>query len=573
MGSERTVYISVKHLSLASVLYRCLICHKLRDKMNNFAPRALRISCLNGTRTILRTSKFDSLAARFTTSWTRRYSIVLSPLRQTKSRSHSNIFSGVHKQESNLSLLPGSIRTFASRRIITRFEDLPSRYRLEDGIPFRDKPLSQAETAAIFEGFLDVDTANRLLKFIHGRRVAGTLQDPNLPNPYQRQAFEAGLQWLRKYVPVDEVKCAGTRAELELAEIERCNIARAEEMRLYKPNSKKQKDVYGKSGLEAIRKAKEQELDRKNAQRKTLLSKADQVQQKTGTLERLFATSQVELRRPGENPRLKFYLKRAKVLPDTPPEMSIFQRLWPSGFLVLAFVGGCITFASVYTPPKRDWRLWPDVPPSAATIIGIILANTLVLGAWRFPPALRVLNKYFITVPGYPFAFSLIGNIFSHQTLSHFCLNMAVLWFVGTRLHEEVGRGNFLAIYLACGAFGSFTSLTSWVLKSNFSTSSLGASGALCGILSAHLFLNGSERVTFFGFPPENWPGLPAVMLLVILIGLDIIGLRRDQKLATIDHWAHMGGYASGIGAAEILKLRARQRKEVEMERRKNLSI
>jgi rhomboid-like protein len=37
----------------------------------------------------------------------------------------------------------------------------------------------------------------------------------------------------------------------------------------------------------------------------------------------------------------------------------------------------------------------------------------------------------------------------------------------------------------------------------------------------------------------------------------------------TLDHWAHLGGYAAGIGAAELLKMKARRR-AMEEERRKN---
>ncbi|KAF8858098.1 rhomboid-domain-containing protein [Acephala macrosclerotiorum] len=560
--------------------------------MKCLAPTAIRISCFN-TRTIFRQCpKVDSLAARLAQGL-RPYS-AFSTSRQLRVRPTDRKLLGLSWQSPNLWNLPAGVRTFASQSIITRFEDLPSNYRVEDGLPFREKSLTQPEVVAIFGKLLEVKTANRLLRFIHGRRVAGTLEDPTLSNPYQQQTFEVGLKWLREHVPVDEIACAGLRAEQELAELEQDNVqdnlASGERIGLYKksptskkevyqpnsryqPNSNKRNDVYGKSGLDAIREANEKAFDKKEAEEQTRLAKEVGIPQKTGTLEKLSARSQVELRRQGENPKLKYYLERAKILPDKPPEMSKFQRLWPSALVVLAFVTGCLLFAQVYTPPKKDWRMWPDVPQSAATIIGIILANTIILGAWRVPPLFRVLNKYFITVPGYPFPMSLIGNVFSHQTLSHFAINMVVLWFVGTRLHEEVGRGNFLAIYLGCGALGSFASLTSWVLKNNFASSSLGASGALCGILAAYLLLNSSERVTFFGFPPESWPSISAMTLLIFMIGLDVVSMRKAKNIVTVDHWAHLGGYFSGIAAAGALKMRASQKEKVEMEKRKDLGI
>jgi rhomboid-like protein len=459
---------------------------------------------------------------------------------------------------------------------------LPTDYKDEDGLSFRTNPLSQDEAAAIFGRVIDARTANTLLRVLHGRRVAGTLEDPSLANTtkWEQRAQMDALVWLRKNVPVDESLCAGLRAEQELAEMEADIVSDAQRLGLYKndsvmdyrPNSAGSEHVYGESVLDAIRKAKEKELDEVEAQQKKT-SQADEIRHNTGTLEKLSARSQVELRRKGENPRLKYYLERAKVLPDTPPEMTILQRLLPSGLVVLGFVMACYTFTQVYTPPRTSNRMWPDMPPSAATIIGIIIANSLVLGAWRVPPLFRMLNKFFITVPGFPRPLSLIGNNFSHQSFYHFAVNMTVLWFVGTRLHDEVGRANFLAIYLSCGAIGSFASLASWVLRSNWVSSSLGASGAVSGIIAAYLFLNGSEKVTLFGFfPPENWPSISAMGFLILLISLDIIGL-TSKKVVNIDHWAHLGGYASGIAAAEMLKVRSRQRKASDAERRKNMGV
>jgi rhomboid-like protein len=438
--------------------------------------------------------------------------------------------------------------------------------------------LSNIEATTIFGNVVDAAIANRVLRILHGRRVAGTLEDPSLSdaNLYERQVWENALAWLRKNIPVDEVQCAGLRAEKELAEVEEQIVSDAERIGLYRPNSRENVDVYGKSGLDAIREAKEREWDEKEAKKakKAKVNQADEIRRNTGTLEKISARSQVELRRPGENPWLKYYLERAKVLPDTPPEMSIFQRLWPSGLFTIGVVLASYLFTQAYIPPRPSWRMWPDVPSSAATIIGIFLANALVLFAWRIPPLFRVLNKFFISVPGYPRPFSIIGNIFSHQSFSHFGINMTVLWFVGTRLHEEVGRANFLAIYISAGALGSFASLASWVLRNNFVSASLGASGALCGVVAAYLLLNSTEKVRLFGvFPPEDWPSISALGFLVFLISLDILGLNRFNKIMTVDHWAHLGGYATGIASAEMLKMRARQRKAIEAERKKHAGV
>jgi rhomboid-like protein len=468
------------------------------------------------------------------------------------------------------------VRTFVSRRIITKHEELPESYTDDQGLPFSAGPLRKEEVFAIFGKGTDANSANRLLSVLHGRRVAGTLADLDAPGSldvYEERAWEIGLAWLRKNVPVDEIRSASINAENQLAAMKAELVADSERLGLYKPNSipREKNDMYGKSVLDAVREQKEKELDEKEAREAREMNQANEIRQNTGTLEVATPRSRVELRRPGENPRLKFYLERSKVLPNTPPEMSMLQRLWPSGLIVVGVVLGCVVFSHVYRPPKRSDRLMPEIPPAAATFIGLFLVNLMIFGMWHHPPAFRLLNKYFVTTPGYPYPLSLVGNIFSHQSFSHFAMNMTVLYFVGTRFHDEVGRGNFLAIYVACGALGSFVSLASWVIKGNFVSSSLGASGALAGIIAAYLWLNSNEAVKFFGvFPPDSWPSIPSIVFLVLLIGSDMFCLTKWNKTPiTLDHWAHLGGYAAGIGAAELLKMKARRR-AMEEERRKN---
>ena len=148
-------------------------------------------------------------------------------------------------------------------------------------------------------------------------------------------------------------------------------------------------------------------------------------------------------------------------------------------------------FSESWYEPNRLDRLWPNTPLSAATIFGLFIANASILALWKmWPPALRILNRYFLNTPAYPYAFALLGNTFSHQTFRHFALNMIVLWVVGLRLHEEVGRGTFLAIYLTSGVVGSFAALSAFAISRVLISTSLGASGCLTGIVGATLAIH-----------------------------------------------------------------------------------
>lgn len=560
--------------------------------MNSLWPAASRLSRTNPRAIFQTCHKLDSLASRLARRSVRPYSISSLPFRRREVgiRASEQLRRPLLASSSPWSVGIGAARTFASQQIITRWEMLPESYMDREGIPFRSKPLSKEETLAVFGKGIDANSANRLLSIMHGRRVAGTLADPDAPTyqgMHEQHAINTALEWLRKNVPVDEVRSAGLRAERELAEMEKDIISDSERIGLYKPNDQnseegrtgtKSKDVYGKSGLDYIKEQKEKALDDKEREEQARMSQADEIRYNTGTLEPITARQRVELRRKGENPRLKYYIERSKILPNTPPEMTIFQRLWPSALLTLAIVGFCLVLPLLYTPPKNSQRMFPDIPPAAATVLGLIAINVLVFAAWHSPPFFRVLNKYFITVPGYPIAASLFGNIFSHQEFYHLAVNMFVLFFVGSRLHDEVGRANFLAIYLSSGMVGSFVSLSSFVVRSSFVSSALGASGALAGVIAAYLWLSRNEVVTLFGLSTitgeDSWLRIPCWVPLFIMIGIDAFALTKwNTKPIKFDHWAHLGGYFTGMGAAEVIRARANYRKKLELERRKNLGV
>ncbi|RDW88879.1 hypothetical protein BP6252_00911 [Coleophoma cylindrospora] len=538
--------------------------------MNTLCPLARRTICQPPLAILQTCLRVDSLAARLARGSNRTYFILArsSPRR---------VESSIRIWSTSNPSLGLQVRNFASRRIITEWEELPKDYEDEQGLEFRNTLLSRQEIQRFIGKDIEPDMGNQLLKVMHGRRVAGTLSDPSYTHfsGFSELAHQRALAWLRQNVPVDEDHNEGMRAQEELRAMNEELISDAERIGLYQPNSAPRAEgesVHGVGVFEKIRKAKEEAFEAQEEARKKQMA---EVQQVTGTLQTV-GHSNVELRRPGENPKLKYYLERAKVLPDAPPEMSKFQRLWPSALVTLAVIGGSVMFAQLYTPPPNSARMFPDEPPAAVTVNAIMAANVLIFALWRFPPAFRMLEKYFISVPGYPRALSMLGNVFSHKDFSHLFLNMLGVWFAGTRLHDDVGRANFLAIYLSAGVIGSFTSLSYFVARSYFMSSSLGASGALMGIGSAYLWLHSDSYMKFFGFPPDPAQGISGSAILAALLCYEVGSIllsRRSGMGFKHDHASHLGGAFAGIVAAQILKNNAAEKKRKELERRKNLGF
>ncbi|PKX94453.1 rhomboid protease PCP1 [Aspergillus novofumigatus IBT 16806] len=479
---------------------------------------------------------------------------------------------------------PASVRSFSASVPFLSQSAPPA----EHGVPPRSEPFSPAEINEIFGPRAKISPAmgNRVLAVLHGRRTAGTL-DLDLPKDITRSvppaSRDAALEWLRGNYPLDEDAAILARIEREELEEQQKLIKRAEELGLYKPQSGTfgaergdSNDPYGKSVLKEIRernearllaeqeKKRKEWLENENKEREQLLR---QVKQNTA-LQKFDDSSALEVREradPAERPLLawiqKHHLQATDWNVEAAEKLSTARRILPSLALTLFVLGLSYAFAATYEAPARADRMWPDMPPAAATAFAIMGANLTIFLLWKFPPAWRMLNRYFISVPFKPHPLSIVGNVFSHQQFKHLALNMLMLWFIGTKLHDDIGRGNFLGLYMAAGGFGSLVSLTGHVLMGQLMITSLGASGAISGIVAAWCLLHSQERFTVF-FLPREWQEVISAKGWVLLTGFvafEIFSLVSPFRVMKLDHFAHLGGYL--IGAVWALAWKGEQKK------------
>ncbi|KAF8455118.1 hypothetical protein BGX38DRAFT_1067577, partial [Terfezia claveryi] len=229
---------------------------------------------------------------------------------------------------------------------------------------------------------------------------------------------------------------------------------------------------------------------------------------------------------------------------DTPPALTNTQRLLPSLLFALAICGASYAYAQYWQPPHPSTRLFPQLPQSVATVGALISANFLIFLLWKVPIPLnwRILNKYFISVPGLPNAFAVLGATFSHQSLPHLGLNCFALYVFGTTLCDQLGRGNFLAIYFSSAAASSFASLAYHVVRARFHVFALGASGAVSGVLGAYAYFNPNRELYFLLFP---FMAVKAAHFVGAMAGFEIWGLLRGYT--KVDHVAHLSGLATGL--------------------------
>jgi len=490
--------------------------------------------------------------------------------------------------------LPGSpirigIRTIFSGPQYKDYVDLPPNYRDEVGLPFRGKDLGLPEVVAIFGPDLRPVAANKLLRILHGRRVAGTLDDPVVKiNTVQFTAKQrdAALAYLRSVAPVNEVANAGLRAEDELRMLEGELEEEGEDtdkakkpgytsrFQIYKKDEagsgQPQDEVYGQGVLDKIRARNEarymEELKKKEEEKKK--QEEEQARLNPGGLQT------IDLNQPREvSPRMQQWVEAATSDLKEPPKMRAWERLLPSTIFVALLVGGVVAYAEYYRPPLRMDRIWPDVPPAAATVIGLIALNVAGFLLWKVPPAWGMMNRYFMVVAATPRPLSILGAMFSHQKASHMITNMLFLWFFGVRMHDEVGRGNFLATYFASGSVGFLATLYSLVLRNQLHLTTLGASGAIYGAAAAYFWMHRFDGFKILGLPPDPSSGVQGLGFIGLMLAVNISAMFSKNHM--LDIASHVAGIGVGIAAGHYLqgKMEAKKRRLLGEERQTNLGI
>jgi rhomboid-like protein len=456
---------------------------------------------------------------------------------------------------------PGIRTLIGGPAVITHYVDLPPTYTDEEGLPFAKHDLEASEILAIFGPHMGSTTGNKLLRILHGRRVAGTLDDPMVrvnTMAYDTKSQRIALAYLRQYVPVDEIVNAGLRAEDELAALENGGTADAKQpesepgsaskLKLYtKPDAK---SVYGHGALDAIRAHNKAKYEAQLKQREEEEKKREE-EERHGKAGPLQVAGKPQTRQLSA--KMQEYMVRGQSDLKEPPQMPKWQRLLPSAAFVLVVSGLCLVYAEFYQPVKRADRWWPDIPPAAATVGSLILLNLLGWGLWKIPPIWGPLNRYFLIVAATPRAATMVSVMFSHQSFVHMLQNIAFLWFVGVRFHDDVGRGTFLATYFASGAVGALGTLTYAVMRSRLDLTSLGASGAIYGIGAAYLWLHRFESFRILGLPPPPSDGIQGLILLAFAAALNIGGAFTAARFK-VDYTSHLVGLGIGVFAAHLVE-------------------
>ncbi len=198
---------------------------------------------------------------------------------------------------------------------------------------------------------------------------------------------------------------------------------------------------------------------------------------------------------------------------------------------------------------------------------GLIGMNIFIF-IYEFTQPEQQLNQFFHMYALIPQEFSanpsgewltLISSQFLHGGLLHVGANMLYLWIFGNNIEDRMGHIPYLLFYLSCGILAA---LSQWFVSMDSTIPSLGASGAIAGVLGAYILRFPQAKVltlvfivffaTTFRIPALYVIGLFFVQNL--LSGLASIN-GPSMLQGGVAYWAHIGGFVFGIILAPFFGL------------------
>ncbi len=203
--------------------------------------------------------------------------------------------------------------------------------------------------------------------------------------------------------------------------------------------------------------------------------------------------------------------------------------------------------------------------------VGIIVVNIIAFAYELLAEASGTLDQTFYTMGVVPFevtnnfgpavALSFITSMFLHGGFMHIAGNMLYLWIFGNNVEDSMGRGRFLVFYLMTGSVASIAQV---LARPDSPLPTIGASGAIAGVLGAYIVLFPNARVQtliFLGYF-ARMAQLPALsvlgfwFVLQLFNGLLAFGM---MQMGGVAWFAHVGGFVAGLLLVRLFAVGRRQ--------------
>jgi membrane associated rhomboid family serine protease len=174
------------------------------------------------------------------------------------------------------------------------------------------------------------------------------------------------------------------------------------------------------------------------------------------------------------------------------------------------------------------------------------------------------LSAFLAGSPKYPLAaivISFFTSMFLHAGWMHVLGNMWFLYIFGDNIEDYLGHFKYLVFYVLCGLFAMGTQVAIYPY-SNLPT--VGASGAIAGVLGAYFILYPRARVLtwffVFIFYLPAWVMLGYWFVLQFFAGAVSLSMAQaGRDVGGVAVWAHVGGFVAGLVMVKLFPERERR--------------
>lgn len=208
-------------------------------------------------------------------------------------------------------------------------------------------------------------------------------------------------------------------------------------------------------------------------------------------------------------------------------------------FVVLQGLGSNDSFTYSFSTVPLEIITGHDVVTAARTVIDPMTGQHLSMPGLGPTP-----GSVYLT---------LFTSMFMHGGIAHIAGNMLFLWIFGDNIEDRLGHVRYLIFYLVCGIIASlshvFATYAFATNQAELMVPSLGASGAISGVLGGYILLYPSRRVTVFLFrfltEVPAWVAIGIWFAFQLISGLS--GLSGGSQAGGVAYAAHVGGFIAGL--------------------------
>jgi len=150
-----------------------------------------------------------------------------------------------------------------------------------------------------------------------------------------------------------------------------------------------------------------------------------------------------------------------------------------------------------------------------------------------------------------PYWSTLITSMFLHGGWMHLGGNMLYLWIFGDNLERVMGAARYAAFYIACGIAAGLAHI---LFAGGSAVPSVGASGAISGVLGGYLLLFPQNRVKVL--TRGGVASVPAIVVLGMWIVIQLVSqlgaIAETSQGGGVAYMAHIGGFVAGMALVKL---------------------